>query len=146
MTTKIINQPNFFLFTGGPGAGKTSVLNELGKSGYAVVPEVAREIIKTQNRDGGNATHTGNRNAFRDLMLEQSVIDFDRRITSTKPFSLIEEFQIYMAILALFVMISPPLYLKRCINIAIIPRFLFFRPGWRYIVMTQRGSKIFKKR
>ncbi|MCL9685305.1 AAA family ATPase [Legionella maioricensis] len=82
---KIINQPHFFLFTGGPGAGKTSVLNELGKSGYAVVPEVAREIIKTQNRNGGDATHNGNRNTFRDLMLKQSIIDFEQMLTSTQP-------------------------------------------------------------
>ena len=82
---KITNQPYFFLLTGGPGAGKTSVLNELNKSGYAIVSEVAREIIKTQNRNGGNATHNGNRNAFRDLMLEQSVVDFKRMLTSTHP-------------------------------------------------------------
>ncbi len=85
MTFKIINQPHFFLLTGGPGAGKTSVLNELRKSGYAVVPEVARAIIKTQNRNGGKATHNGNRNTFRDLMLKQSIIDFEHRMTSTQP-------------------------------------------------------------
>jgi predicted ATPase len=72
----MINQNNFILFTGGPGAGKTSVLNELSQLNYTVVPEVAREIIKTQKQLGGNALHTGDRNRFRDLILEQSITDY----------------------------------------------------------------------
>ena len=72
---KPINKSNFFIFTGGPGSGKTSVLNELNKRGYFIVPEVAREIIKAQRAISGDAIHTGNRDAFRDLMLEQSIAD-----------------------------------------------------------------------
>lgn len=52
---------NFFIFTGGPGSGKTSVLNELAQRGYLIVPEVARAIIKQQQDIGGNAIHTGDR-------------------------------------------------------------------------------------
>lgn len=70
------NKPNFYLFTGGPGAGKTSLLDELSHRGYTVVPEVARAIIKEQNATGGNATHTGDREIYRTLMLNQSITDF----------------------------------------------------------------------
>ncbi len=35
-----------FIFTGGPGAGKTTVLDELAARGYQVVPESARAIIR----------------------------------------------------------------------------------------------------
>lgn len=69
---------NFFIFTGGPGSGKTSVLNELAQRGYLIVPEVARAIIKQQQDIGGNAIHTGDRIAFLDLMLEQSIADYQK--------------------------------------------------------------------
>ena len=71
-----INKPNFFVFTGGPGTGKTTLLDELSRQGYAVVPEVARAIIKKQHAMGGNATHTGDRKIYCDLMLQQSITDF----------------------------------------------------------------------
>jgi len=38
--------------TGGPGAGKTSLLQGLKQRGYAVIPEVAREIIAERNSEG----------------------------------------------------------------------------------------------
>jgi len=37
---------NFYVLTGGPGAGKTSLLNFLHKMGFSFIPETAREIIK----------------------------------------------------------------------------------------------------
>lgn len=73
---KIKKQNNFFLFTGGPGAGKTSVLDELSRQGLTTIPEVARAIIKHQNAIGGNATHNGDRIAYRDLMLINSIEDY----------------------------------------------------------------------
>lgn len=84
MTHPII-KTNFFIFTGGPGAGKTSVLNELARLGYRVVPEAARLIIQEQIRLQSNATHNGDKEAFRDLMLQQSVIDFKNQISTEHP-------------------------------------------------------------
>ncbi len=70
------NKPNFYIFSVGPGAGKTTVLNELAKRHYGCVPEVARAIIKNQIAINGNALHTGDRIAYTDLMLKKSVADF----------------------------------------------------------------------
>ncbi len=75
----MINE-NFILLTGGLGSGKTSVLNELNTQGLTVVPEVARDIIKTQRTIGGTATHQGNRSAFCDLMIKQSIRDFNKML------------------------------------------------------------------
>lgn len=36
---------NWFVITGGPGTGKTTLLNELAKRGYTTMPEVARLVI-----------------------------------------------------------------------------------------------------
>ncbi|GGI78402.1 AAA family ATPase [Legionella impletisoli] len=68
--------PNFFILTGGPGSGKTSVLNALAQRGFLTVPEVARAIIKEQQDNGGNAFHTGDRDAFLELMLDHSLHDY----------------------------------------------------------------------
>ena len=69
---------NFIIFTGGPGSGKTTVLDSLSAKGYKTIPEVARDIIKAQNKTGGNATHTGDQAAFCHLMLKASVDNFKR--------------------------------------------------------------------
>ena len=38
--------------SGGPGAGKTTLVDELKRRGFCCVPEVARQIIQEQVRDG----------------------------------------------------------------------------------------------
>ncbi len=43
---------NRFVLTGGPGAGKTTAIKELGARGYRCVPEVARAIIKARIEAG----------------------------------------------------------------------------------------------
>ena len=42
---------NLFIITGGPGAGKTTVLTELQRLGFTCVPEVARQIIQELGQD-----------------------------------------------------------------------------------------------
>jgi predicted ATPase len=36
----------FYTITGGPGSGKTSLINELQKRGYRCMAEVARQLIQ----------------------------------------------------------------------------------------------------
>jgi predicted ATPase len=43
-----LSNPNLFVISGGPGAGKTTVLEELAKLGSRHAPEVARQIIQEQ--------------------------------------------------------------------------------------------------
>lgn len=69
---------NFYLFTGGPGAGKSTVIELLAKQNKLVVPEVARNIIRHQKTIKGTATHDGDRTAYTALMLERSIEDFER--------------------------------------------------------------------
>ncbi len=85
MNNNYLDKTNFFILTGGPGAGKTIVLMQLKQLGYTTVPEVARDIIKNQEKIKGQATHRGDRNAFRDLMLEQSIRDFKQLQSSSSP-------------------------------------------------------------
>ena len=70
-----IQKPNFYLFTGGPGAGKSTVIELLAKHKKLVVPEVARNIIRHQRTIGGSATHDGDRISYTALMLARSIED-----------------------------------------------------------------------
>ncbi|MBI4026213.1 MAG: AAA family ATPase [Verrucomicrobia bacterium] len=40
--------------TGGPGSGKTAVLEELQRRGFTIVPEAALHLIETEEKAGGN--------------------------------------------------------------------------------------------
>jgi predicted ATPase len=43
---------NFYVITGGPGGGKTSLLESLASGGYNCIPETARQIIKERLSKG----------------------------------------------------------------------------------------------
>ena len=64
---------NFFILTGGPGAGKTTVLEELNKHGFRCAPEVARQIIQEQVCRGGKALPWEDRELYTGLMLQRSI-------------------------------------------------------------------------
>ncbi len=61
------------VISGGPGAGKTTLLLELERRGFRCSPEVARQIIQEQVRDGGDALPWGDRVRYCRLMLARSV-------------------------------------------------------------------------
>jgi predicted ATPase len=50
----MLSAVNRVVFTGGPGAGKTSVLQELASMGYATVSDSARSIIAERLARGAN--------------------------------------------------------------------------------------------
>ncbi len=64
---------HFYVITGGPGVGKTTLLNELVRRGFRCVPEVAREIIREQVRTGGDGLPWKNREYYIQLMLKRSI-------------------------------------------------------------------------
>lgn len=64
---------NLFVLTGGPGAGKTTLIKALEESGFQTVDEVAREIIKEQIESGGDALPWKNMTCYTRLMLERSI-------------------------------------------------------------------------
>ena len=87
------NSDRFFVLTGGPGAGKTTLIEALQSAGFATMPEAGRAIIRDQLQIGGPATHQYDPALFAELMLAfdmqsyRSALDqggpvfFDRGIT-----------------------------------------------------------------
>ena len=69
---------NFFVITGGPGAGKTSIVERLAARGFQTVAEAGRDILRQQVAIGGTAVHWADAAAYRDLMLQRGMDDYER--------------------------------------------------------------------
>src|SRR5690349_1631417 len=63
---------NCYVITGGPGVGKTTLLNGLANRGFKIVPEDAREIIRKQIENNGDALPWKNKELYTHLMLRAS--------------------------------------------------------------------------
>ena len=68
---------NYYILKGGPGSGKTTVLNLLADMGYLTMKESAREIIQRQVETGGDGVPWMNTLLYADLMLLHAVTDFE---------------------------------------------------------------------
>lgn len=60
----------FFVLTGGPGAGKSAVIDALARAGHAHSREAGRAVIQDQVTRGGRALPWIDPAAFAELMLE----------------------------------------------------------------------------
>jgi predicted ATPase len=67
----------FVAITGGPGSGKTSLVNHLGSLGYATVPEAGIQLIEELNRElgvrGQVEWRQGHRAEFQRRVMERMV-------------------------------------------------------------------------
>lgn len=125
--------PAFYVLTGGPGTGKTSLLAELERRGYLCKPEVARKIIREQMDSGGEALPWGNTQKYTKLMLERSIRDyvsvdgevcfFDRGIPDTLAYARLIELK------------SEP-EIRAVAEIYGYNRLVFLLPPWREIYRT----------
>lgn len=73
-----------YVITGGPGVGKTTLLNALAADGVAIVAEVARAIIKEQLTIGGDALPWKDKARYTGLMLVASIRDY-KRVVERQP-------------------------------------------------------------
>ncbi|GLS28789.1 Predicted ATPase [Mesorhizobium albiziae] len=64
-----VDSERFFVLTGGPGAGKTSLISALVEAGFSTTPEAGRAIIRQQQAVGGSALPWLDPPAFAELMI-----------------------------------------------------------------------------
>lgn len=63
------DRERFIVITGGPGSGKTTLIEALAARGFATCPEAGRAIIRDQVTIGGPALPWADRALFAELML-----------------------------------------------------------------------------
>lgn len=73
-----LRQNNFYIISGGPGVGKTTLIKELRQTGFLTVEEEARRIIKEQLRIEGEGLPWRNNALYAQLMLDASVGTFEK--------------------------------------------------------------------
>ena len=76
------NNEGFFVITGGPGVGKTTLLNALSTNGYKTIPEAARTIIREETSLNGDALSWKNKQLYTDKMIAASILDYNRATAS----------------------------------------------------------------
>lgn len=80
----MIEKPNFFVFTGGPGVGKTTLIRHLQAMGEIVVEETHRAVIREQVAAGGTAVPWIDPAAYADLTARRDMAIFDRLAGETR--------------------------------------------------------------
>lgn len=75
---------NFYVITGGPGVGKTTLLKQLEKIGYHTVSEDARKIIKKQVQSQGDGLPWKDKALYTHLMIDASVKSFKSILNDQK--------------------------------------------------------------
>lgn len=79
-----LDKPNFFVFTGGPGVGKTTLLRHLAGLGEQVVEETARAVIREQVAAGGRGVPWIDARLFGDLCVARDTQIFRSMAQETR--------------------------------------------------------------
>lgn len=64
---------DLFIITGGPGVGKTTLINGLANKGFTIATESARAIIKDQVDHNGDGVPWKNKQRYAELMFKESL-------------------------------------------------------------------------
>ena len=75
----------FFIITGGPGSGKTTLIEALEAAGFARTVEAGRAVIQEQLGNGGSALPWRDPAAFAEKMLERDIRSYEAAKAQTGP-------------------------------------------------------------
>jgi predicted ATPase len=134
------NHERFFVLTGGPGAGKTSLIEELHHRGYARSHEAGRGVIQDQVAIGGRALPWSDPALFAEMMLswdmrsyqmaqqESGIVFFDRGVPDVAG---------YLRLLGMPV----PEHMQKATETLRYNRRVFIAPPWEEIFQQDRERK-----
>jgi predicted ATPase len=82
---EVVNFDRLFVVTGGPGSGKSTLIDALAGHGIRAMPEAGRAIIQDQVAIGGEALPWSDRRAFAELMLSWEIRSYRAALRLTGP-------------------------------------------------------------
>jgi predicted ATPase len=74
-----------FVLTGGPSAGKTTLIDAIGEAGFATVPEAGRAIIRQQMPIAGRGMPSVDPGLFAELMLSWDLQSYHAHASKPGP-------------------------------------------------------------
>lgn len=129
----------FYIITGAPSTGKTSVLNALKEQGFKCHSEIARQIIRENLDSGLDVFPWNNMHQFSDMVLERMqtlVKSFDQHTIQFLDRSMVDLIG-YMKFAKENV---PEYYLTEALSVGYAKK-VFFLPIWHDIYTTDEERK-----
>jgi predicted ATPase len=127
-----VNVDRLFVITGGPGSGKSTLVDALAKRGISSMPEAGRAIIQDQVAIGGAALPWADRSAFAELMLSWEMRSYRDALRVEGPVIFdrgVPDVAGYLRLSGLPV----PAHVERAAQIFRYHRRVFVAPPWREI-------------
>lgn len=130
----------FFVVTGGPGAGKSALVDALSQAGYARSIEAGRGVIQDQVTIGGTALPWSDRILFAELMLSWDMRSYHlaQQAEGTAFFDRgVPDVAGYLRMLG----VPVPAHVRRAAEMFRYNRRVFIAPPWREIFIQDRERK-----
>jgi predicted ATPase len=134
------NSDRFFVVTGGPGAGKTTLIDALARAGYARTVEAARAIIQDQLAIGGRALPWRDPAMFTEMMLSWEMRSYRLACAEAGPVFFdrgIPELAGYLRLVGLPV----PAHVEKAVETFRYNRCVFLAPLWPEIYTQDSERK-----
>jgi predicted ATPase len=133
-------EDRFYVVTGGPGSGKSSLIDALERAGYSRTIEAGRAIIQEQMSIGGHALPWDDRMLFAEMMLDwemrsyhdaqqqKGIVFFDRGVPDVSGY---------------LRLIGEPLpeHMRKACEVLRYNRRVFVAPPWKEIFRQDRERK-----
>jgi len=132
-----------FIITGGPGSGKSTLIEALAAQGLSHMPEAGRAIIQDQVAIGGTALPWSDRLAFAELMLSWEMRSYRAAQEIAGPVIFDRGLPDVVGYLRLSGLPVPP-HIERAANLFRYHRRVFIAPLWPAIFTqdTERKQSI----
>jgi predicted ATPase len=134
------NFDRLFVITGGPGSGKSTLIEALKTHGIYTMPEAGRAIIQDQVAIGGDALPWSDRPAFAELMLSWEMRSYRAALKLNGPVAFdrgVPDVLGYLRVNGLAI----PAHMDRAARIFRYHSRVFISPPWREIFALDAERK-----
>jgi predicted ATPase len=129
-----------FVITGGPGSGKTALIDALASHGISTMPEAGRAIIQDQMAIGGKALPWSDRRAFAELMLSWEIRSYRAAERMKRPVIFDRGVPDVLGYLRLC-KLTVPSHVDRAAQMFRYHRRVFIAPPWPEIFLVDAERK-----